>query len=126
MLVRIDDFDSGKTPHKLVFPDFERIRQAQGLRQITAWQTESHDELPAMAVRIGNAPAHGTVREIPDDFIQLELRPYPGGHPSLNAVLVFNGLNNALADLNIVSAERRADGRGSELATRVTTQVAPG
>jgi hypothetical protein len=124
MLVRIDDFDDDRMPHKLVFTDLQRLLQAQTIPHITAWQTVSDDDLPAMRVRVGNAPPHGTTREVPDELIHLELQPNQN-HRGLNSVLVFRGLGNALADLNVTAAEKREDGRGSELATRVNAQVAP-
>ena len=124
MIVRIDNFDDDRMPYKLVFPDLDRILQAQAIPHITAWQTVSHDDLPAMRVRVGNAPPHGTEREVPDELIHLESLPNEN-HPGLNSVLVFRGLANALADLNVIAAEKREAGRGTELATRVNAQVAP-
>ncbi len=71
MLIRIDDSDANQMPHKLVFPDLARLLRERMVPHITAWQTLSHDNLPAMRVRIGNAPPHGTTREIPDENVQL-------------------------------------------------------
>jgi hypothetical protein len=124
MIVRVDHFDDDRMPHKLVFPDLDRLLQARAIPRITAWQTVSHDDLPAMRVRVGNAPPHGTEREVPDELIQLSLQPNQN-HRRLNSVLVFGGLSNALADLNVTAAEEREDGRGTGLATRANAQVAP-
>jgi hypothetical protein len=124
MIVRVDHFEDDRMPHKLVFPDLDRLLQAQAIPHISAWQTVSHDDLPAMRVRVGNAPAHETEREVPDELIHLSLLPNQN-HPGLNSVLVFGGLANALADLNVTAAEKREAGRGTEFATRVNAQVAP-
>jgi hypothetical protein len=123
MQIRVDEVDDNQFSHKLVFPDLGRLLRARGLPQITAWQTESRDQLPAMRVRLNNPPPNGAVREIGDDLIQFELRPYRRRHPSLNGLLVFNGLDHALSPLGVRSAEARSEGRGSELVTRVTTRT---
>jgi hypothetical protein len=122
MLVRIDNIDERDFKQKLVFPDLLRLLRMRRLPRISAWQTHSNDGLPAMRVKL-LAPPETNVLDFPDETITLELQPYEKKHESLNALLIFRGLKQALANYHLTAAEKRGSGRGSELATRVTAQI---
>lgn len=89
MDIRVDHFEDDRTPHKLVFPDLHAALQAQHIPHITAWQTVSHDGLPAMRVRLEQAPPDGALLHVPDDLISFEVQPNHN-HPALNALLVLS------------------------------------
>lgn len=120
MLIRIDhDYRNPSKPFKLVFLDLMHHISESQLPAPASWQTRAWDRNPAMRVNMRNAPPHGSIYEIPDKSVQLVRQNYGGNHVVLNSLLVFRGLLAVLRDFDITAAERRENGPGSELATRV-------